>query len=111
MTDRFAHLKKKKEENKLDIEEFILSAEQERNAVELTKKKPQKEDVYLFASGRVNRTKNYGRSILLYLRKDIENDIDKHCVGNKSSILNFLIREGLDSIISKKEVILHTENE
>ena len=60
------------------------------------------EEVVLEISERMRRRKECGKPLLIYLKKDIERDIHNHCRGNKASIINFLVRKGLDSLMDRK---------
>ena len=60
------------------------------------------EEVVLEISERMRRRKECGKPLLIYLKKDIENDMQKYCRGNKASILNYLVRLGLDSLVQQE---------
>lgn len=54
--------------------------------------------VLLEVRERLRRQNECGKPSLIYLKKDIEQDIKKYCRGNRTSIINRLIREGLKRI-------------
>ena len=60
------------------------------------------EEVVLEISERMRRRKECGKPLLIYLKKDIENDMQKYCRGNKASILKYLVRLGLDSLVQQE---------
>lgn len=61
------------------------------------------EEVVLEISERMRRRKECGKPLLIYLKKDIERDMQKHCRGNKASIINYLVRLGLDFLIQEQK--------
>ncbi len=98
--NRFEHLKGSRKA--VPLEQFIEGAEKLPKQNEL-KKHPRKEDILLSISGKINR-ENCTKPKLLFLRKELESEIDKHCVGSKQAILNYLIEEGLASLRQKGEM-------
>lgn len=105
MNNRFGHMKNRKK----NLEEFIEGAN---TPIEKSDTKPskntqkQKEKILLSISSKMNRDEECGKPVLLYLKKDIAEEIDKHCHGNKQAILNYLLKRGVTSIIENNELIL-----
>ena len=79
------------------LEDFIDGANRETTAKK-ARKRPSKEDVLLSIAGRASMD-SYGKPNLIYIRKDVQEDINKHCSGSKQSIVNYLLRRGLDDLI------------
>ncbi len=104
--NRFEHLKKKKDA--IPIEEFINAANQEEKGL-LEPKKSSTKEIILSVAGKIDREKDGGKNTLIYLKKEIKKDIQKYCYGNKTIIINYLLRKGLDYLISNKETIVHME--
>lgn len=61
-----------------------------------------KEKIVLEMSQRMRRRYECGKPLLIYLKKDIEDDMQKYCRGNKASIINYLVRLGLDSLVENQ---------
>ena len=108
MTNRFEHLKKTNKEHN-DVNKFIEKAD-DLGTAKLAKKSVSKENIILSIAGKMDREQECDKKpILLHLKKDISNDIDKYCHGNKQAIINYLVRKGLDELIKHGELILVTE--
>jgi hypothetical protein len=90
------------------IEEFIEGANKETTARK-ARKRPSKENLLLIIAGR-SSSNDYGKPTLLYIKKDIQKDMDKHCSGSKQSIINHLLRKGLDLLIKEKILVVEEEN-
>jgi len=90
------------------IEEFIDGANKETTARK-ARKRPSKENLLLSIAGRSSMD-DYGKPTLIYIKKDIQKDIDNHCSGSKQSIINYLLRRGLDLLIKEKILIVEEEN-
>jgi hypothetical protein len=90
------------------LEEFIEGAKKETTA-QIARKRPSKEKILLSIAGRASM-ESYGKPNLVYIKKDIQNDIDKYCSGSKQSIVNYLLRRGLDELI-KNGVLVVEEQE
>jgi hypothetical protein len=101
---RFDNIKNKKPLPR-SFDEFVEGANQERGA-QKARKRPSKNNLLLIAAGRVASKEIYAKAGLLYLKKDIQADIEKYCTGNKQAILNYLIRRGLDDLIAKGERVI-----
>src|SRR5687768_4342018 len=100
--NRFSHLKKKNPP--LTPDEFAAGAiEKERKN---SKKKISRVKVLLTIVGKMNRSEDCEKSYQLYLRNDIKNDIERYCIGNMQSLINYLARRGLDDLIAKDTVII-----
>jgi hypothetical protein len=89
------------------LEEFIEGANKETIAKK-ARKRPSKENILLSIAGRANM-ENYGKPSFIYIKKDLQEDIDKYCSGSKQSIINYLLRRGLDDLI--KEGVLVVEEQ
>lgn len=89
------------------LDEFIEGANKETTAKK-ARKRPSKESLLLSIAGRSSMD-NYGKPSLLYIRKDIQEDIDKHCSGSKQSIINYLLRRGLDDLIKQNTLIVEEQ--
>lgn len=102
-TNRFSHLKQKREAPK-SVDEFIEGANQE--PLEKQAKKPlNKEDLLLSITSRGNMHE-YGKPTYIYLKKDILEDISKHCAGSRQAVINYLLRLGLRSLKEKGELVV-----
>lgn len=101
--NKFEHLKKS--QPSISLDSFIAGANQDSRAKK-TRKRPSKDSLLLVATGRVASIDIYDKAGLLYLKKDLKEDIEKYCSGNKQILLNYLIRRGLDDLISKGERIV-----
>jgi hypothetical protein len=110
MNNRFDHLKKNRLSTDMSREEFIENAEKEDKFVQ-AKLKPSKKDILLSVSGRINREKNCGKPNLIYIKKELESEIKKYCHGNKTLIINFLLKKGLNALIEENRLILHMEED
>ena len=108
MSNRFDHLKKTAKNSTLSLDEFINAAEKEDKET-LSKKISSKKDILLSASGKINREENCGKPFLIYLKKDLINDIEKYCHGSKTLIINYLVRRGLNALVTDKKLTLHME--
>ena len=60
-------------------------------------------EVVLEISKRMHRQKECGKPLLIYLKKDIEQDLQKYCRGNRASIINYLVRLGLDFLVEEEK--------
>ena len=90
------------------MEDFIEDATKEKLAAR-ARKRPKKEDILLSIAGRMNRAEDCGKQHIIYIRKDIKRDLQKHCIGNFQSIVNYLLRRGLDNLMEKNEFVLEQE--
>lgn len=91
------------------LEEFIEGANKETTAKK-ARKRPSKDNLLLSIAGRASM-ESYGKPSLIYIRKDIQEDIDKHCSGSKQSIINYLLRRGLDDLIKQGTLIVEEQEE
>jgi len=107
MNNRFGHLKKRSKTPK-NVEEFIEAAEKPKR-VRVARRQRKKEGVLLSVSGKMDRGIECDKPIRLFIKKDINQDIDKFCTGNKQGIINFLIRKGLDEIIKDGKALFIEE--
>lgn len=101
---RFDSIKNKKQLPQ-SFDEFVEGANKERGA-QRTRKRPSKSDLLLIATGRSQSSDIYSKHYLLKLKNDIQADIEKYCSGTMNTILNYLIRRGLDDLIEKGEQII-----
>jgi hypothetical protein len=106
MSNRFSHIKRKAEKNALD--EFIENANQEDEL--LTKPRANKRDILLSVTGKINREEECEKPILLYIKKSIISEVKKYCHGNKTSIINYLLQLGIDTLKKDNKLILHIED-
>ncbi|MGQ3889992.1 hypothetical protein ACQUW5_13300 [Legionella sp. CNM-1927-20] len=91
------------------VDEFIEDANNIDNSKEAVKK-PSQEDILLTFAGKIDREKECEKKpVLLYLKKDIANDIAHYCHGNKQGIMNYLLRKGLDELIKNNKLQLIIE--
>ena len=88
------------------LEEFIEGANKETTA---KRKRPSRENILLSIAGRASM-ESYGKPSLIYIRKDIQEDIDKYCSGSKQSIINYLLRRGLDDLIKEGVLIVEEQD-
>jgi len=95
MKNRFDGILKKKTSK----EDFILGALEDAPEV-ISKKKPNKENILLTITGKMKR-EDCGEGRNLFLRKDIEEDIQEHCRGSMQSVVNYLLKLGIE--VLKKE--------
>lgn len=103
------HLKNRKMNTPISINDFIEGGESLKESKEAVPK-PVEQDILLSFSGRIDREKECDKKgFLLYLKKDSAYDIDKYCHGSKQGILNYLIRRGLDELIKDNKVKLIME--
>lgn len=107
---RFEHLKRKSGESSLSREEFIEAADKEESLTQ-AKYKPSKKEILLSVSGRINREKNCGKPVLVYLKSDLSQLIKKHCHGNKTLVVNYLLERGLKALIGDAKLVLHMEED
>lgn len=91
------------------LEEFIEGANKETTAKK-ARKRPSKEKLLLIIAGRASM-ESYGKPSLIYIRKDIQEDIDKYCSGSKQSIVNYLLRRGLDDLIKQGTLVVEEQEE
>lgn len=89
------------------LEEFIEGANKETTARK-ARKRPSKENLLLSIAGRGSMD-NYGKPSLIYIRKDIQEDIDRHCSGSKQGVINYLLRRGLDDLIQQNTLIVEEQ--
>lgn len=101
-------MQKTDKKNPTSIEEFIEGANKETTARK-ARKRPSKENLLLSIAGRSSMD-DYGKPTLIYIKKDIQKDMDKHCSGSKQSVINYLLRRGLDVLIKEKILIVEEEN-
>lgn len=72
---------------------------EEINEINLVKTKPVKKiPPKLFVSGRLDRKKRKYTVRSLVLLESINNEIKAYCKGGELAILNYLIKEGLESV-------------
>ncbi len=90
------------------LEEFIEGANKETTAKK-ARKRPSRENILLSIAGRASM-ESYGKPSLIYIRKDIQEDIDKYCSGSKQSIINYLLRRGLDDLIKEGVLIVEEQD-
>ncbi len=90
------------------IDEFIDGANKETTARK-ARKRPSKENLLLIIAGRSSMD-DYGKPTFIYIKKDIQKDIDKHCSGSRQSIINYLLRRGLDVLIKEKILVVEEED-
>lgn len=102
MANRFAHVKRRSSPGSLD--EFIESAGKDENA-KIVKKRSNSSAVLLSITGRASLDE-YEKAGLVYIRKDIQADIEKYCRGSKQAIINYLLRKGLDHLIKDGKTII-----
>jgi hypothetical protein len=101
-------IKEKQEKKKFrTIEEFIEGANTETTA-RRARKRPSKENLLLSIAGR-GSMEDYDKPILIYIKRDIRQDIEKHCVGSKQGIINYLLRRGLDDLIKNKILVVEEQ--
>lgn len=120
-SNRFEHLKNKKKDANLPTkEEFIAEPLKEYSDIlernDQNKEKNQNEEIdssaiLLAVSGRINRERDCGKGRLIYIRSDVERDIKKYCRGNKTLLINFLLRKGLDQLISDNKQLIYCEDD
>lgn len=91
------------------LEEFIEGANKETTAKK-ARRRPSRDNLLLSIAGRASM-ESYGKPSLIYIRKDIQEDIDKHCSGSKQSIINYLLRRGLDDLIKDGVLIVEEQEE
>jgi hypothetical protein len=108
MTNKFSFITDLKKRNKDDFRDAFIEAAEIPEKSTVAKKRIKKENILLVISGRA-QLDEYAKPTYLYLRNDILEDIKKHCTGTKQSIINYLLRRGLDSLIESNEFI-HEEN-
>lgn len=89
------------------MEEFIEGADKETTARK-ARKRPSKENLLLSIAGR-GSMEDYDKPILIYIRRDIQQDIEKHCAGSKQGIINYLLRKGLDDLIKNKILVVEEQ--
>jgi hypothetical protein len=89
------------------VEEFIEGANKETTAKK-ARRRPSKEKLLLIIAGRANM-ESYGKPSLIYIRKDIQADMDKYCSGSKQSLVNYLLRRGLDDLIKEGTLIVEEQ--
>jgi hypothetical protein len=89
------------------MEEFIEGANKETTAKK-ARRRPSKENLLLSIAGRASMD-SYGKPSLIYIRRDIQKDIEKHCSGSKQSIINYLLRRGLDDLIQQDTLIVEEQ--
>ena len=110
MTSRFEHLKKNTTQSRLSRDEFIEGANAEKKSIQ-SKIKPSAKEILLSVSGRINREKSCGKPVLIYLKKNISESIQKYCHGNRTLIVNYLLERGLEALIQEGKLVLHMEEE
>lgn len=110
MSSRFEHLKKKRQSSEVSLEEFIEGADVEDRSTQ-AKIKPNKKNILLSVSGRINREKNCGKPILVYLKKELEMSMKKYCHGNKTLVINYLIERGINVLLEEDKLVLHMEED
>lgn len=105
MANKFEHIKRRSGPRSLD--EFIGGAGKDENA-KITKRKTSSATVLLSITGRAN-LEEYEKPGLVYIRKDIQADIEKYCRGSKQAIVNYLLRKGLDYLIKEGKTIIENQ--
>jgi hypothetical protein len=98
MTNRFDHLRKNR---KLSYEEFVSGAESPKTNP--PKKRPKKEEILLSISGKINR-EDCGKQFHLFLRRSLEEEIERHCLGSRQAIIHYLVEIGLATLKEKAEM-------
>ena len=104
MSNRFEHLKDK-EKASSTLDDFIEGANAPREA-RIAKEKKNLKEVLLSAPGRMAYEEGKATPFLLRLRKDVADEIDKHCHGSKQAIFNYLIQRGLEDLLKEGELVL-----
>jgi hypothetical protein len=107
MTNRFEHLKSKNQNKPRSLDEFIDDANKEPTA-KIAKKRPLKANILLSIAGRGSMDE-YSKPSLIYIKRDIEEDIRKHCLGSKQAIINYLLRRALDDLKERGEFMLEDQ--
>ncbi len=93
-----------KKKKRLSRDEFIEGAN--RDAPQKKAKKRVSPHVLLCATGKLETREDCSR-ILLYLRPDLEEDMEKFCSGSKQAILTYLLRRGLDDLIKERTLVIY----
>lgn len=73
------------------------------------KVKETKSNILLNACGRLRRKNCAKKGITLFLKTDVNRDMQKYCFGNKQTLINYLVRKSLDDIIKKGKFVLVAE--
>jgi len=102
---RFDHLKNRVRETPKSLEEFIEGAPNDTTAI-VAKKRKSKEQVLLSINGKIKRDECAKPPILLYLKKDLKEELETYCAGHNQAIVNYLIKRGLEALKEKGEFIL-----
>lgn len=92
MTNRFEGILNKKPSR----EEFIKGALKNEPKT-ISKRRPRADSILLTITGKMKR-EECGEGRNLYLRKEIEEEINDHCRGSMQSIVNYLVKRGLESL-------------
>lgn len=100
---KFEHLNKRLSEA-MTRDEFISAADDLDNA-KPARKRIERENILLSVTGKSSERVSKKR-ILLHLQKDLQFEIEKHCVGNQNGILNYLIKQGIEALKAKNELIM-----
>jgi len=105
MSNRFDHLKKKSDKSK-KVDDFIEGANAPREGDKIAKQQRNTSEVLLSAPNRIDYETGKAKPVLLTLRQDIADDLEKYCHGNKQAIINYLVERGLQELIKDGELIL-----
>lgn len=101
---RFDHLKSTQKKAPRSVEEFIEGANRE-PIKKRAKKRISKDKILLSITGR-SPSREDSKQVLLYVRNDVQEDIEKYCVGTYQAILNYLLRRGLDDLMATGELVM-----
>lgn len=99
---RFDHIKNQPRP-KITIEQFINDANSHFPISQLK----DKERVLLMLDGKMKREVCV-KPITLYIKKDIKDDLDLYCAGNRQAVINYLLRQAINNIKENKELIFDT---
>lgn len=103
------HKKRNKNSTPKSVNEFIEGANVNLHAEEAVKKLSP-DDILLSFAGKIDRENEcVHKPVLLYLKKDVAADMEKHCHGNKQGIMNYLIKRGLEELIKDNKLQLIME--
>lgn len=86
------------------LEEFIDGAKD--NKARRAKRKHRVNEILLVVSGRKSDRSEYAKNLNVWLNPDVLADMEKHCVGNRQGVINYLLRRGLDQLIEANERII-----
>jgi hypothetical protein len=103
---KFDHLKNKSK-SKPSFDDFIEGANKE--LIPAKNKKNRK--ILLSITGRNRRADCLKAPQLIYLKKNVADDIEKYCNGSAQVVLNYLILRGLEEIKKAGEIIVISADE